>query len=202
VFSSLEGDGHRLLQPAFTCSQRTCTSTHTHKVHVHSTQACVLCSRLRRGTGIGFSNPLALAHNVHAQARTHTTYMCTAHRLVSFVLFFGGGRASASPTRLHLLTTYMHKHAHTQRTCAQHTGLCPLFSSSEGDGHRLPQPAFTCSQRKCTSAHTHNVHVHSTQACDFSWTSPHDLTDVPLFLAVAPRFWRLPAETCLFLDLP
>ena len=122
--------------------------------------------------------------------------------LVSFVLFFGGGRSSDSPTRFHVLTTYMHEHANTPRTCAQHTGLCPLFSSSEGGGHRLLQPASTCSQRTCTSTRTHNVHVHSTQARVSSWTSPHDLTDVSVFLAVAPRFWRLPAETCLFLDLP
>jgi hypothetical protein len=75
----------------------------THK-RTHIMQACVLYSLLRRGMGIGFTNP-----------------PCT------------------------------HSHAFQCYDAQAHayTGLCPLFSSSEGDGHRLYQPALHSLARIC-----------------------------------------------------
>jgi hypothetical protein len=98
--------------------------------------------------GIGFSNPPCTYTLLTRSMHTHS------YRLVSFILFFGRGWASAFPTR------HASKNTVLIRSCVVacthiHTGLCPVFSSSEGDGHRLFQPAMHAHSTNIrTRAHT------------------------------------------------
>ena len=144
----------------------TCAGAHT------CTQACVLYSLLRRGMGIGSPNQPcthALYTPPHAYTRTCRTHMQVRthlHRLVSFILFFGGGWASAFQTShahtycIHLmhhipamhpctlaLRSPPHANTHMPHTYAgAHTNtqagvLYPLLRRGMGIG--FPYPPFT-----------------------------------------------------------